>query len=72
MIAKKNKKANLERKRFAFFQIGLLVTGSLVLAAFEYTTVQPDEIKYVYEENDGSILIPEIPEDIKEQEQKPT
>jgi protein TonB len=47
------------------------VTGSLVLAAFEYTTVQPDEIKFVYEEIDESILLPEIPEDIKETEPQP-
>ncbi|MCH2233409.1 MAG: energy transducer TonB [Crocinitomicaceae bacterium] len=38
MIAKKSKKADLERKRFAFFQIGLLVAGSLCLAAFEYAS----------------------------------
>lgn len=40
MRVKKNRKADLERKRFAFFQIGLIVVGSLTLAAFEYTTVQ--------------------------------
>jgi hypothetical protein len=41
MIAKKkNKKADLEGKRFAFFQIGLVVAGSLCLAAFEYSTIQ--------------------------------
>ena len=40
MIAKKkNKKADLEGKRFAFFQIGLVVAGSLCLAAFEYSMV---------------------------------
>ena len=43
MIAKKNKKANLERKRFAFFQIGLLISGSLCLAAFEWSTAVPNE-----------------------------
>ena len=50
MIAKKNKKFNLERKRFAFFQIGLLISGSLCLAAFEYTTVKPDSYTHVIEE----------------------
>tara|TARA_B110000046_G_scaffold185988_1_gene231086 strand:- start:4923 stop:5519 length:597 start_codon:yes stop_codon:yes gene_type:complete len=39
MIAK-NPKADLEKNRFAFFQIGLIVAGSLCLAAFEYSTVQ--------------------------------
>lgn len=72
MIAKKNKKANLERKRFAFFQIGLLVSGSLVLAAFEYSTVSADDkmITYVAPETNGDIL-PEIPEDFdKPKEEK--
>lgn len=62
MIAKKNKKANLERKRFAFFQIGLLVSGSLVLAAFEYSTVTPDEYVQVMED-DIPILDPIPPKD---------
>ncbi|WP_066759842.1 energy transducer TonB [Crocinitomix algicola] len=43
MIAKKNRKVDLERKRFAFFQIGLIVSGSLCLAAFEYSTITPDQ-----------------------------
>lgn len=45
MIAKKNSKADLERKRFAFFQIGLIVAGSLTLAAFEYSTVHVEKKK---------------------------
>ncbi|NOQ74694.1 MAG: TonB family protein [Crocinitomix sp.] len=40
MIAKKKPKADLEKKRFAFFQIGLIVAGSLCLAAFEFSSVQ--------------------------------
>ena len=43
MIAKKNRKVDLERKRFAFFQIGLIVSGSLCLAAFEYSSVHVDK-----------------------------
>jgi protein TonB len=45
MIAKKSSKADLERKRFAFFQIGMIVAGSLTLAAFEYSSVQMEEKK---------------------------
>ena len=73
MIAKKNKKANLERKRFAFFQIGLLVSGSLVLAAFEYSTVQAENKVAVFQDpGNGTEILPEIPEDFKEKEpQKP-
>lgn len=72
MIAKKNKGANLERKRFAFFQIGLLVSGSLVLAAFEYSTVAANDkmMTYVEPESSGEIM-PEIPEDFdKPKEEK--
>ncbi len=36
MIAKKATKFNLERKRGLFFQLGLMITGSLTLAAFTY------------------------------------
>ncbi len=43
MIAKKNPKVDLEKKRVAFFQIGLILSGSLCLAAFEYSTVKPGE-----------------------------
>ena len=45
MIAKKkSKKADLEGKRFAFFQIGLVVAGALTLAAFEYSGIRFDEL----------------------------
>ncbi len=75
MIAKKNKKANLERKRFAFFQIGLLVAGSLVLAAFEYSTVAVDgkQVTYLdaetptFDPNDVQLDDFKIPEEKKKQ-----
>lgn len=37
MIAKKNPKVNLEGKRAAIFNVGLLVAGSFTLAAFTYS-----------------------------------
>lgn len=43
MIAKKNARYDLERKRIVLFQIGLFVTGSFTLAAFTYRT--PIEIE---------------------------
>jgi len=52
MIAKKNGKANLENKRFAFFQIGLIVSGSLCLAAFEFSSAK-DQQKMVQFEMDN-------------------
>ena len=38
MIAKKNSRFDLERKRTALFHIGLMTVGSLTLAAFTYRT----------------------------------
>jgi protein TonB len=71
MIAKKSPKADLEKKRFAFFQIGLIIAGSACLAAFEYTTVQMEEPQYVYEDNREVIdVIPELPEDPIQKPQK--
>jgi len=54
MIAKKDKGADLERKRFAFFQIGLIVSGSLCLAAFEYSTAHSVKEISVLEDEDFS------------------
>lgn len=65
MIAKKNKKANLERSRFAFFQIGLLVAGSLVLAAFEYSTVTAEEQQVAFNEYNQDLLETDIPQDFE-------
>ncbi|MCG8575776.1 MAG: energy transducer TonB [Flavobacteriales bacterium] len=59
MIAKKNSKADLERKRFAFFQIGLIVAGSLCLAAFEYSTARVSEQKMAELPPESGILPPE-------------
>lgn len=73
MIAKKNRKANLERKRFAFFQIGLLISGSLCLAAFEYTTVKPDHYTHIISEDNQGIIWeePKAEEDFKIIEDQP-
>lgn len=38
MIAKKNSRYDLERKRIVLFNIGLLTAGSFTLAAFTYTS----------------------------------
>lgn len=38
MERRKSKKADLEKKRTLFFQIGLIISLSLVLAAFEWST----------------------------------
>lgn len=43
MKVRKTKKANLENKRTLFFQIGFVVSLSLVLLAFEWTTIRSNE-----------------------------
>lgn len=43
MIAKKNPRYDLERKRIVLFQIGLLTAGSFTLAAFTYRSPYVDE-----------------------------
>jgi periplasmic protein TonB len=43
MINKKNKAADLERKRFAFFQLGLIVALATTLLAFEYSAAKGQE-----------------------------
>ena len=61
MIAKKNPKVNLEKKRFAFFQIGLIVSGSLCLAAFDYASVDNyRETVTVLENEEYGLSDPEI------------
>jgi len=46
MIAKKNPRYDLERKRIVLFQIGLLTAGSFTLAAFTYRSpVEIDDAK---------------------------
>jgi protein TonB len=45
MIAKKNSRVDLERKRIVLFQIGLLTAGSFTLAAFNYSTATKMELE---------------------------
>jgi protein TonB len=47
MIAKKNPRYDLERKRTAFFQVGLLTVGSLTLAAFAWQSpmIEKEEVQ---------------------------
>lgn len=44
MIAKKNPRYDLERKRIVLFQIGLMTAGSFTLAAFTYKSPVSDEV----------------------------
>jgi protein TonB len=70
MQVKKKKTANLERKRFRFFQVGLILSVSLSLAAFEWVTPEITRKKTVATEKlpDEVIFVPVIPEPEKEPE----
>ncbi|MDX2362421.1 MAG: energy transducer TonB [Crocinitomicaceae bacterium] len=67
MIAKKNSRYDLERKRIALLQVGLLMAGSFTLAAFSYKTdtVREQELAY---ENFEAIQYFEVPEEKPEEE----
>ena len=64
MIDKKHPKADLERKRFAFFQIGLILASALCLAAFEYITPVFSKANKTAWEQDTVFTYPEIPKEI--------
>ncbi len=52
MIAKKNSRYDLERKRIVLFQIGLLTAGSFTWAAFSYSTpvkTEQEKLAVTYE-----------------------
>ncbi|MDG2464309.1 MAG: energy transducer TonB [Crocinitomicaceae bacterium] len=70
MIAKKNSGYDLENKRSAFFMLGLLVTGSLTLAAFTYSDpmLRADAGSDVPREQIAInfVLEPEKPKDVEE------
>ena len=73
MTVKKNPKLNLEKKRLAFFQIGLLLVASMALVAFEWDTFKvqnlsqideqfiEEEIVKDFEEEDDDIIEEELP-----------
>ena len=43
MELKKSKEADLESKKIVFMSVGLVMVSAIVLMAFTYTTVTPDE-----------------------------
>ena len=60
MILKKSKKANLEKKRIIFFQIGFIASISLALIAFEWSSPGLAEAADLYAISDGDQII-EVP-----------
>lgn len=72
MEIKKSKTANLEHKRFRFFQVGLILSVSLSLAAFEWLTPEIVKKKSVSGEilSDEVIFVPKMPEPEPEKQEK--
>lgn len=63
MIVKKTRKADLERKRFAFFQIGLILAGAICLAAFEFVTPVFGAVEKQNTLKEDGLILPEIPKE---------
>lgn len=84
MIAKKNSRFDLERKRTALFAMGLLVAGSFTLAAFTYDTPvlsiekekgrhQQSEINYMQENApEKEVIEKDTPDKQEDQDQTET
>ena len=72
MIAKKNPKVDLERKRAAIFNVGLLVAGSFTLAAFTYTEKTTTEAEKMAVNVDEVVnFVVEKKDEVKPDEPKP-
>ncbi|MBR8537180.1 energy transducer TonB [Carboxylicivirga sediminis] len=69
MEVKKSKKADLERKRSLFFQIGLIITLGAILVAFEWSSMDAtsDALAWVDEE----VFEEEAPPITRQEEVKP-
>ncbi|MEF8844908.1 MAG: energy transducer TonB [Bacteroidales bacterium] len=70
MERKKSPKADLERKKGLFLEIGFIVTLGLVLLAFEWTS-RPEPTKGFQQETDEDIVQEDVPITRQEQEKEP-
>jgi periplasmic protein TonB len=70
MERKKSPKADLERKKGLFLEIGFIVTLGLVLLAFEWTS-RPEPTKGFQQETDEDIVQEDIPITRQEQKKEP-
>lgn len=69
MLRKKTEKADLERKKGLFLQIGFIFAFGLVLLAFEWTT-NPEEVEG-FQQQDNSEVVQENVPITRQEEQKP-
>jgi protein TonB len=70
MEPKKSKKADLEKKRTLFLQIGFIFSLTFVLIAFEWTS-KPEEVKGFTKSESGELVQESIPITRQEQKKQP-
>ncbi|MFP4620076.1 MAG: energy transducer TonB [Bacteroidales bacterium] len=70
MEPKKSEKADIEKKRFLFREIGYIVALALVFAAFEWTS-RPSEVKGFVSEEDSDVIQENVPITRQEERKEP-
>ena len=70
MVSKKTKRADLERKRGLFMEIGFIFALGLVLLAFEWTST-PNQAEGFQQENESDVVQENIPVTRQEKQKEP-
>jgi len=70
MEAKKSKKADLQKKRLLFLEIGYIIAIGLVLVAFEWTS-QPSEVKGFATNEESDVVQENVPITRQEERKEP-
>ena len=70
MEAKKSKKADLQKKRLLFLEIGYIVAIGLVLVAFEWTS-QPSDVKGFVTNEESNVVQENVPITRQEERKEP-
>jgi protein TonB len=70
MEPKKSKKADLEKKKGLFLQIGFVISIGLVLLAFEWTS-KPEEVKGFTQQNTDEVVQESVPVTRQQQQKQP-
>jgi len=70
MVSKKTKRADLERKRGLFMEIGFILALGLVLLAFEWSST-PKQVEGFQNENESDVVQENIPVTRQEKQKQP-
>ena len=68
MLAKKTDKSDLEKKKFMFFEIGLLIALAIALLAFEWSTAGVEENPWIFKGEES--IVNELQMDITRPEKQ--